>query len=149
MSPLKLGAVSTKTLLQSLALVGISCIVGLLVNQWGPALPIFNPYKPAVRVLINLRLARPLLNRGQVVFVDVRAQPKELIPGAIHITGAPAPDILKRLQDSPHVICYGEDENDEDAAERVAQLQQLGVTRIFLLAEGWRGWKSAGYPTTP
>ena len=38
---------SMKTLLQSLALVGLSCIVGLLVNQWGPALPIFNPYKPS------------------------------------------------------------------------------------------------------
>ena len=130
-------------------MVVVSCLVGLLANRMGPGLPILTAYTPVAQVFIQLPVARSLLDVKQVIFVDLRARPSGSIPGAIRLSGVATAEVIERLKASASVICYGDDENDSEAAERALGLRRLGVSRVVFLAEGWRGWTSAGYPVAP
>ena len=54
-----------KILLRSLAMVVVSCLVGLLANRMGPGLPILTAYTPVAQVFIQ---AQRLDSRGHSSF---------------------------------------------------------------------------------
>jgi hypothetical protein len=136
-----------RILLRCLVLLGLSTCLGLAANQLGARLPVTSTYTPSPLVEIHLAVCRPLLKNKIATFVDLRPHPQgPTIPGALTFAATQSPEILEQLKQSPDVITFGEDENDLDARELAARLSLQGVPHVVFLAEGWRGWKMAGYP---
>jgi rhodanese-related sulfurtransferase len=102
--------------------------------------------------MLTVPQARVLYEQG-AFFVDGRVRAEfdaGRIPGALHATPAmlldgTSPDVLALPRELPVVIyCGGGDCTDSENIAIV--LTQAGFTRLFILKDGYPGWKDAGLP---
>ncbi|MBX3385431.1 MAG: rhodanese-like domain-containing protein [Phycisphaeraceae bacterium] len=101
---------------------------------------------------ITIEEARRAFDSGQASFVDARSKSRYEeghIPGAIRleladfVAGQPAKLALLPREFMVIVYCGG---GDCDESERVAErLEGSGYQRIFIIHDGFPGWKAAGH----
>jgi rhodanese-related sulfurtransferase len=112
-------------------------------------LRIVEDAKTRVREIGPAEVKRKLDAGERFHLVDVREESewvKGRLPGARHLgKGVLERDIEKAIPDTDaEIVLYcGGGFRSALAADN---LGKMGYTRVFSLADGWRGWTTAGYP---
>jgi rhodanese-related sulfurtransferase len=110
--------------------------------------------KPPQALFISLKDAKTFYDKNSCVFIDAR--PKEdfdvsHIAGAVSLTYSDfqmiADDVLSNISNDKTLITYCSDPECESAMELGDLLILRGYKKVFILIDGFPGWKKAGYPT--
>ena len=122
-----------------------------MANQHSPGfLKLVEDAKTRIQEIAAPALLRKLQNKDRFSLVDVREAEEYAagrIPGAQHLCkGILERDIETAVPDfNAEIVLYcGGGYRSALAADN---LQKMGYQRVLSLAEGWRGWREAGFPT--
>jgi len=147
----------SSTLLGAAAILVVSAIVGLVVNQQSSKpLPLFvKPQRPLPRGSepISPAQAKAIFDAQDALFVDARSTTLYSdghISGAINFPVSDFEEYYPRLFDTLRraralvIYCDGPDCGE---TQKLAQLLgEKGFKDFYLFFEGWPGWREAGYP---
>ena len=122
-----------------------------MAHQHAPQfLRLVEETKKRIKEITAEELKRKLENRDLLHLIDVREAEEYAagrIPGAQHLCkGIIERDVETAIPDgNAEIVLYcGGGFRSALAADN---LQKMGYGRVRSLAEGWRGWLEAGYPT--
>jgi rhodanese-related sulfurtransferase len=152
-----------RLLWQSMLLLFVSTLAGLLVNQFRSnslALPgdwsaqARMTLEPGSRIRISLEEAKTLFASGKGLFLDARPH-SAYLEG--HIKGAKSfpwnefdayfEPVTASVSESTPVIAYCEAETSDLSKELAEALREMGYPNVRVLVNGWDLWKSHGLPT--
>ena len=147
---------------QALAIVLISGVVGLAVNQIRTdGLPLKGDFsvesglfsESGGSIVISLEEARSLYETGQAVFLDARPEAwydMGHIKGAKSLPTEQAPtligSVLKGQPKDTALIAYCDGELCELSHDLALALLEKGFTNVRVLVNGWTLWSEAGLP---
>ncbi len=142
---------------QSVKIVIISAILGLIFNWTSPAMlpiiPKYTPLKDDPRV-IRLEDTKRFFDEAISVFIDARKKEdyvKSHIPGAMNYYaeefGTEDEESITQFLPFDTIIITYCDGGECELSRRLAdRLEEIGYTNVRIFASGWDGWEKAGYP---
>lgn len=95
-----------------------------------------------------------LLGNPDLTIVDARAggewvASKEKIQGAIREDPENVRTWSNQYSKHKTLVLYCSSVNEKKSAWTARQLIARGFIRVYVLKEGWKGWKKAGFPIEP
>jgi len=149
------------TLLQSVSIIILSCVVGLIVNffrsdglalsgTWSPEQQLSNAH-PGLS--ISVEEAEVLFNSGSAVCVDARSRAdydRGHIRGALSLPWQDAEqglaDVMEVLFDNPTIITYCDGDTCSVGKDLALFLIEAGFTDVRVLINGWSLWQENSLP---
>jgi rhodanese-related sulfurtransferase len=146
-----------KTPAKALVIVLLGAGLGLAGNQLSPrGLPLIAPRNtaPAAGDFIPLDQAKHLWQRGDVPFLDARAQ-EDYAAGHIgNALSLPANsfeqqfgEVAPLLARDSEIVIYCDGEECELSHRLAGRLRQAGYANLHILRNGWTAWRQASLPT--
>ena len=145
------------TLLGAAAIVVVSAVVGLLVNQLSSRpLPLFarpEPRPPSGSEIISPDAAKARFDARDSLFVDARPASfyeSGHIPGAVNLPANDFdlyyPRLADALRRAKAIVIYCDGIECGDTEKLAGLLEKKGFGNLYLFVEGWAAWEQAGYP---
>ncbi len=95
-----------------------------------------------------------LLGNPDLMILDVRVAQEwkgsnEKIQGAIREDPERVKTWADKYPKDKTLVLYCSSPNEETSARTARQLTARGFTRVYVLKDGWNGWKEAGFDVEP